>query len=355
MSDSDLQPESDDLLKQEVFVTTIGRAPVGAAVDVRTYFTEVHRCCRQWLDTHGPKTGSASAFVLSERIDLDPAYEAHSAHFAPTGRLDIPPSPPQLGPIILTSRNLRVGYAHACADGSVAGIVAHLLQLGLGSRPTAIFVPGERTLSLYVNGVDSGPSFVANTAALESLDPSDLSGTLEYFHQHYTRYPDGLGTCWDNAGLRIVERHAERNIRNSLFVFLSWVVYGTPYVTREHQLPNGRVDVFVYGVVLGDSKDHRVLELKVLRSRSAGWKPGGGRARSYSEAANYRYVHQGVRQAERYRLTSGAREGFLLCFDARLAKAEIDVASYASERGVVYRWYWMESSTDEDNSSATED
>lgn len=343
-------PPIDASLRDEVFTSTIGRVPASAAADLRTYFLEVHRYCVRWINVfgeHGQQPAGASAFVLSERLDLDPVYEEHAGEFSAVGRLDADPPPVMPGPIVLTSRNLRLAFARECDDTHVIGIVQELRSLGLADRPTAIFLPSERALSFYPYGVDDKPSLETDTAALAGLDPSDILSLVNYFHEHWTRFPDGFGACWDNASLRIVERNAERNIRNALFVFLSMVVYRTQYVAREHQLSNGRVDIFIYGVVLADEGAHHVLELKVLRSRSSGWRANAGRTRSYGEPGIKRYVERGLRQAQRYKAATNAAEAFLLCFDARLEGSEIDVHTYASTLGVEYRRYFMESSVSE--------
>jgi hypothetical protein len=202
-------------------------------------------------------------------------------------------------------------------------------------------------LTCYGDGVDQKPSLSQSTDFTASQDLSNLDALLAHFHEGWTRYPTGYGTCWDNATDRIVERNAERNIRNHLFLFLGLVVYRSPYVIREYDRPNGRVDIFVFGIAMGEPNQDQVLELKVLRSRSSGWTPGGGKKRTYSDAGNIRYVQRGLRQAKRYIDSTGAIAGFLLCFDARLDNEEIDVGDYACQLGVKYRRYYMESSAEE--------
>lgn len=352
MTDTTLPP-LDPTLGGEVFVSHLGQLPPSAAGDLRTYFLEIHRCCVRALATlSGIAAPGATAFVLSDRIDLDPVYEAHTSEFTQTERLDLSTEAPALGPILLTSLNLRLVYRKDPADRTVAGIVAELRALGLGTRPTAVFVPSERTLIFYHLGVDDQPSVRADTDALARLDPTDILALANYFHENWTRFPDGLGTCWDNATARVVQRNAERDVRNSMFVFLSMVVYRSRYIVREHQLTNGRVDIFIFGAAISSAMaNHKVLELKVLRSRAVGWK-AGGKKRDYSDAGNKRYVERGLRQAARYRQTSSAAEAFLLCFDARLDNTDFDVHEYATTLEVSYRRYYMESTASE-NSSAS--
>lgn len=335
----------DPALRDKVFVSTVGEVPPISAADLNSFLVQVHHCCARMLDSEPQLTPDSCAFVLSERLELDPVFEQYSGDFTPSGRLDNAQKPSIPGPIVLTTQNLRLVFSKTCADTTVAGVVAELRRLGLADRPTSIFVPAQRTLTFYPRGVNAKATFAADAGALRNLDPHDLLALLDHFHEKYTRYPDGLGACWDNATERVVERHAERNIRNDLFVFLSMVVYRTDYIAREHQLPNGRVDIFVYGIVFGDNNAHRVLELKVLRSKSIGWKPG--KQRSYSEAVNKKYAEKGVRQAQRYKQATGAHEAFLCCFDARLDNTEIDVRVYAQSLNVVYRRYFMESSVKE--------
>lgn len=346
-------PALDPALGQAIFVSSLGELPASAAGDVRTYFLEVHKCCmRSLAAAEGGSAPSASAFVLSDRIDLDPVYEAHASEFTQTSRMDLGTVPP-LGPILLTSLNLRLVYRKEVSDRTVLGIVATLRAVGLGARPTAIFVPSERTLTFYYSGVDDVPSMTASTDSLVGLDPTNIVGLADYFHERWTRFPDGLGVCWDNAGTRVVQRNAERDVRNAMFVFLNMTVYRSPYVVREYQVTNGRVDIFIFGAAIDTtaSGKHKVLELKILRSRSIGWKPGQ-KTRSYSDANNHRYVERGLRQAARYRVASAAAEAFLFCFDARLTDTAVDVDTYAASLDVTYRRYFMESSASEDPSAA---
>lgn len=337
-------PDDPDL-RAQVFASAIGDAPASAAAELRTYFLDVHRCCVRWLEASAnPDTARPTAFVLSERLDLDDVYAGNASSFLAIGRLDGSVLPSSFGSIVLTSRNIRLAYARSAPVDTVNGIVHELRRLGLGTRPTAMFVPAERMLSFFYNGVDDAPTVTANTGVLAKLDPADLLGLIEYFHENWTRYPDGLGACWDNAGTRVVERNAERNIRNHLFVFLSMVIYRTDYIAREHQLPNGRVDIFLYGLALDEFEKHRVIELKVLRSRSIGWK---GKGRTYSDELNKRYVEKGLRQAHRYRAATNALAAFLFCFDARLDDAHIEVDAYATSLGITWRRFFMESSAHE--------
>ena len=211
-----------------------------------------------------------------------------------------------------------------------------------------MFVASQRLLTFYPAGVDQKPTLNARTDALAALDPTDLDALIGYFHDNWTRYPTGYGACWDNATTRVVERNAERNIRNHLFVFLGLVVYRSRFVVREYDRPNGRIDIFIYGVAMNEPDMDRVIELKVLRSRSIGWAASAGRTRSYSDAGNKRYVERGLRQARRYVESTAAQEAFLVCFDARLEDVDIAVLPYAQSLRVSYRRYYMESSAKED-------
>jgi hypothetical protein len=330
----------DRSLQEDVFVTKLGEVPPGSAGQLRTYLLEVHRCCVRSIAAKG--AGSAVAFVLSDRIDLDPEYEAHTSAFSQVARLDMQDSGKLDGPILLTTANLRLVFKCGAAEPNVVGIVARLRELGLGARPTIVFVPAERTLTFYQTGVDNKAQIKTDALLGGGLDPSNILGLVDHFHENWTRFPDGFGSCWDNATDRIVHRNSERHVRDNLYVFLSMVVYTSRYVIREHQLPNGRVDIFVFGVTIGPTDDsHRVIELKVLRSRTIGWK--GKKTRQYSEKANQRYVEQGVRQAGRYRLTAGAVEAFLFCFDARISDLDINVLALSTSSSVTYRRYFMES------------
>ena len=282
---------------------------------------------------------------------MDAVYETHSDAFKASGRLDREVSAATaIGPVVLATRNLRIAFSASCAEADALGVAKRLRELGLGGRPTAMFVASQRLLTFYPSGVDQKATLRANTDVMAALDPADLDALLEHFHDNWTRYPTGCGACWDNATTRVVERNAERNIRNALFVFLGLVVYRprSKFVVREYDRPNGRIDIFIYGFAMNEPDKDRVIELKVLRSRSIGWSATTGKTRSYSEASNRRYVERGIRQARRYVDSTAAWEAFLVCFDARLEDIDIPVLPYAQELGVSYRRYYMESSVKED-------
>jgi hypothetical protein len=335
----------DPELQKLVFVSEIGNAPASAADDLRSFFLAVHRCCARWMELNPDASDAgASAFVLSERLELDPVYDARMGEFALKGRLDQAPPKVIPGPILLVSRNLRLCHARACADGRVKGIVDDLKLLELDARPTAIFIPGERALLIYWNGVSNQMTLSANPALLKGLNIADLKSTIDRYHEVYTRFPDGLGNCWHSATDRVVNKNAEAAIRNTLFIFLGLVVFRTDYVIREHQLPNGRVDIFIWGVALGSMHDHRVIELKVLRSRPSTWhkdKPN----RPHSRDSVKKYCERGVRQAARYKAMTAASEAHLVCFDAQLENEDMGIDAYAVTQGVIHRRLYMESST----------
>ena len=298
----ELDPTIDAVLQQEILVSRIGENPSQAASATGSFFEEMYRFCVRYMAAATTIGEEAIAFALSENgIDVDPVYEDHSDLFEPSGGLDLNKMPPTtIGPVVLATRNLRMAYSTTSKEADALGVAKRLRELGLGSRPTAVFVASQRLLTFFPTGVDQKAVLSAKTDAIAALDPADLDGVLSYFHDNWTRYPTGFGTCWDNATTRVVERNAERNIRNHLFVFLGMVVYRSKYVVREYDRPNGRIDIFIFGVAMNEPDQERVLELKVLRSRSIGWAASSGRTRSYSDASNHRYVERGLRQAKRY-------------------------------------------------------
>lgn len=339
----------DTALQKKVFISTVGELLPMEARELDAFLLLVQRFCVCSLDSSEACPLGACAFVLSERIELDPVYEKHSGEFSQSTRLDQGEGCSIPGAIILTTKNLRLAFYKGCSDQTAVGVVAELNRLGLSDRPTCIFLPSQQMLTFHPRGVSNKPTFSESTDTLRKLNLNSIETVVTYYHERYTRFPDGLGPCWDNAGSRVVERHAERNIRNSLFVFLSMVVYRTSYVVREYQLPNGRVDIFIYGLLFTD-QSARILEIKVLRSKTIGWR--GGKLKTYREAAIKKYVEMGIRQAKRYMDIIGSKEGYLLCFDARPLDKEIDIGTYAVTMGVKYGRYFMESST-KDSSGPT--
>lgn len=345
---SDIDPSIDDALQKDVFISRIGENPSRPASATSSFFQEVYRFCVRSLEA-GIWSGTETiALVLSEDgIDLDPVFDAYSQAFTYIGRLDHDGVASLPGHVILTTRNLRLAYSTTAATVDAPGISSRLRELGLGSRPTALFVPGQKLLSEYHEGIEQKPRSKADAGELQSLDTKNLDTLLNYFHENWTRYPSGYGTCWDNATNRVVERNAERNVRNALFVFLEKVVYRSNFVVREYDRPNGRIDIFIFGIVMNEPDQDRILELKVLRSRSIGWKPDKGRARTYSDDSNKRYVLRGLNQAKRYIDSTASKNAFLVCFDARLLDVELTVHSEADALGINYRRYFMESAADD--------
>lgn len=343
-------PVIDAGVQKEILVSRIGDNPSLASSATSSFFEEVYRFCIRSMEAGALAQTETMAFALSENgIEVDSVYEEHSDVFKPSGRLDTDQAPvTAVGPVVLATRNLRVTYSTSCREPDALGVAMCLKELGLGSRPTAVFVPSQRLLTLYPTGVDQKPLLSAKMDEFAALNPADLDLVLNYFHDNWTRFPTGVGACWDNATSRVVERNAERNIRNHLFVFLGKVVYRSKYVVREFDRPNGRIDIFIFGIAMNEPDRERVLELKVLRSRSIGWISSAGKTRSYSDAANLRYVERGLRQTKRYVDSTSACESFLLCFDARLDDTDLPVQSYADQLGITFRRYYMESSTKED-------
>lgn len=346
----EFDPAIDPGLQEAILVSRLGENPSQASKETASFFEEVYRLCIRLIGRDALLGEGAIAFALSENgLDVDAAYEAHSDSFQASGRLDREvPSAIEIGPVVLMTRNLRIAFSASCAKADAFGVAKRLGELGLGARPTAMFVASQRLLTFYPAGVDQKPTLKARTNALAALDPTDLDAVIGYFHDNWTRYPTGCGACWDNATTRVVERNAERNIRNHLFVFLGLVVYRSKFVVREYDRPNGRIDIFIYGIAMNEPDMDRVIELKVLRSRSIGWAASAGKTRSYSDAGNKRYVERGLRQARRYVESTAAQEAFLVCFDARLENVDIAVLPYAQSLGVTYRRYYMESSAKED-------
>jgi len=256
-------PEPGQLLnpgvQREILVSRIGINPTQPAVEIHAFVEEIYRYLVRFMKQNLAVSG-ALAFVLSEHgIDLDPVYEQYSKDFISTGRLDVETAPVPSGPVVLTTRNLRVAFATTCEQTDALGVGKRLHAPGLGSRPTVIFVPSQRMLTFYGSGVDQKPSLSQSTDLFAGQDLSDLDALLDHFHERWTRYPSGYGTCWDNATNRVVERNAERNIRNHLFLFLGMIVYKSPYIIREYDRPNGRVDIFVFGIAVGEPGQDQVL------------------------------------------------------------------------------------------------
>ncbi len=339
----DLPPGINPELQSDVFATTVGVLTPRDVGIVETFFTEVVKFCNRWLATHG-QTSTPLVFLLSNRPDLDPLLEK----FVAVGSWTPHGDPPRLGPLVLSSANMRVVYEKVVSGQTLPELLQHIAALGLDARPAAVFIPAVRGLTFYRQGLGTrGIETGALNLTLEQRE--NVVQLLAAFHDEYTRYPDGVGNCWISAGDRLVQSNAERSIQQSLYIYLSRVIYQTSYITREHQLPNGRADIWIYGTVLGeDPGAHCLIELKVLRSRSSTWairrRPNGTPYPDRPAAFNRDYVQRGARQAASYKAAGGAARAILCCFDARVSNDEIEtLPAYATDLNVEYFRYYMES------------
>ena len=249
------------------------------------------------------------------------------------------------GRLVLCSRNLKLSVCQGADLVHLPEAIIYIRSLGLGDRPAVVLVPQEGLMVVHPDGVDGHASeskALAKIPELADIDTGNLESCLEKFHVLETLYPSGLGCVWINAKDRLVERNAERSIRDNLFKFLRWQVFQDRRVIREHQQPNGRIDIFIYGDP-DDWGDDKLIELKILRSRPSTWIKG--KSKDHPDSQSIKYVQRGIAQTARYRDVTGVRHAYLCCFDARLENNDLGLFDKADDAGIILRCYYMESST----------
>lgn len=222
-----------------------------------------------------------------------------------------------------------------------------LTNLGLRDQPMAVVIPGGGLVQLCPAGVFGEKiSINLDAAPLSDVDEGTMDRELKSFHDLCTRYPDGVSHAWHDRKQRVLRRDAEAIVRDALFVYLSWKAFRTKNVLREHQTTVGRADISLLDNSRNQPITACVMELKVLRSRGMTKLK---KEKPYKPEAMRRHSLMGVRQAIKYKGAENAPLAYVCLFDGRDDDGDVADAITAAQRdGILYRRYFMETSTRDD-------
>ena len=260
-------------------------------------------------------------------------------------RVDYFKSMPDLdvgGAVFVSTNDLNLVARASCAPcGSVGEIGAALRTLALHETTHVVFRPDEGHLILCRTGLDGPHSLVAvELETCRRIESIDLERRIWRFHELFTQTPGGYLLPWlGSPAERVPVQELERRISGLLCFFLNAMLPGD-YVSTEHYVPHGRIDVRVAADMMVPSVGACALELKVLRSR----RPSGRGLQYTAVSANemVRHAEDGVAQAVDYRGQIGAGLAYLCCFDARFDdEDQPTVVTLASQQDVRLRRYFM--------------
>lgn len=227
-----------------------------------------------------------------------------------------------------------------------------LSDLGLRDQPMAVVVPSKGLVQLCPGGVFGEKiSINLDAAPLTDVDETTMDRELKSFHDLCTRYPDGVSHAWHDRKQRVLRRDAEAIVRDALFVYLSWKAFRSKIVLREHQTSVGRSDISLLDNSSNQAITACIMELKVLRSRGM---TKSKNEKLYKPETMRRHCLMGVKQAIKYKSAENAPLAYLCLYDGRDADNEVVDARTAADAGVIlYRRYFMETSTRDDLAEAT--
>lgn len=290
----------------------------------------------------GMKIIAPFAVVLLPLAGVDP-----SAGWADAPFFDEDPDADLGGCIAITSTSFAHVQILSTGCTRLADLGEKLISLGLRDQPMAVVFPGKGLVQLCPAGVYSEKiPLDLDAAPLTDADEAALDRELVAFHDLCTRYPDGLSHAWHDRKQRVLRRDAEAIVRDTLFIYLSWKAFRSKIVLREHQTSVGRTDISL----MDNSRSHPitacVMELKVLRSRGMSKSK---QEKPYKPEAMRRHSLMGVKQAIKYKSAQNAPIAYLCLFDGRDVDDDvIDAKTAASAGAVLYRRYFMETSTRDD-------
>lgn len=227
-----------------------------------------------------------------------------------------------------------------------------LVELGLRNQPMAVVVPCKGLVRLCPGGVFSERiSISLDAAPLTDVDETTMDRELASFHDSHTRYPNGFAHVWHDRKLRVLRREAEEIVRDALYIYLHYKAFRSKTLVREHQTPVGRSDISVLDNSSNQPITACVMELKVLRSRGMTKSKNEKR---YKPEAMRRHCLMGVKQAIKYKSVESAPLAYLCLYDGRDSDAEVPDVKTAADAGfILYRRYFMETSTRDDLAETT--
>lgn len=290
----------------------------------------------------GMKGIAPFAVVLRPLAGADPSAVWADAHF-----FNEDPPADLGGCIAITSTSFAHVQTLSTGRTRLKDLGEHLSSLGLRDQPMAVVLPSKSLVQLCPGGVfGERISIDLDAAPLTDVDETTLDRELVSFHDMCTRYPDGVSHAWHDRKQRVLRRDAEAIVRDALFVYLSWKAFRSKIVLREHQTSVGRSDISLLDNSRNQPITACIMELKVLRSRGMSKSQ---KEKPYKPEAMRRHSLMGVKQAIKYKRAENAPLAYLCLFDGRDDDDDVADAKTAANAGaVLYRRYFMETSTRDD-------
>lgn len=258
------------------------------------------------------------------------------------------------GWVVVTPVTCTSGYCVQLAGVTTAELFQEVVAKGAGNEAALVFDPNatDKELRYYPKGVGSPEvvqrfPFRTMTFTLPMLDR-----VLKRLHEEHLVTPDaakGLG-IWEDAEKYRPITDAEARLQGLMRLTLS-IAFDMRLFSVWWEVPGtqGRCDLFVTSRSAnkaGQLTAHAVLELKVLRSFSAGGS-------HVAKTVNAEAVKKGVGQARGYRKNKDALNAMLCCYDMRTpAQADGDkcfepITSIATKHAIQLRSYRLYGSPDD--------
>lgn len=284
-------------------------------------------------------------FVGHERItDAVKATEGFSERAL--FRDDTPPD--LLGHCYFCSFPFNRVYAKANKMANLDECMAFIEELGGSDQPFIIFNAPARRVFWRARKAEPLHQVVLSEGSVVKFTSGHFEEALQRFHIDYTETPEGLCNPWENAKQLLTQSHLEAGIRNHLYVFMKYEMEDCHAVIREYQAPAGRADLKIY---FHAERKAIFIELKVLRE----FRRNKNGRKHVPEKVNIRWGKKGIAQAYAYKRSQrGAAIAYACCFDARKDNEELpQLVDLAEKCGVLYKRYFMCSSTDQLHDSIT--
>lgn len=246
--------------------------------------------------------------------------------------------------------------ARATSASRLKELGEQLTALGLDKHPVLLVDAANGLLLHCVEGIRGPRSPLGlDIAPMTDLSEEAIEAELEQFHRLCTKYPEGLAHAWHERKSRTLRRDAEAIVRDVLYIYFRFAAFRAKKVAREEQTTVGRPDISIYEVRNSRSWLMCVFELKVLRSRGQHKNPKASIA-VYKPEKMLRHARMGVRQAIKYKTAENAKLGYLCLYDGRDNDEDIpEVQTFAKDSEIIYKRYYMETSTRDDLEDSPEE
>jgi hypothetical protein len=229
-------------------------------------------------------------------------------------------SKPFGGRLWVASNNFTSGYWLPFRGGDDAAVFGEVEMMGFGDHPAIVFDPSATDLELryYPRGLSDMDRVHRFVIAQYNFTLESLDKVLKRFHEYNIITPDavlGEQDPWKKASHYFPRPNTESFLQGWLKSVLS-VAFLDHIIRFEVRGNEGRCDLLVVSPHKSQANAwlyHAALELKVLRSFTAGGK-------SVPATKSAKAVSDGLLQAIAYKREHAAELGMLCCFDMRVPK-----------------------------------